>query len=231
MSASMRACKAAITTCVCGLLSANVHAAGGPYVVDDATIGDVGECKVESWVSVASNGDFIGVTQPACVVRIGVPVEFQTTFQPARTNGEWATFAGVRGKFILLREGANNPAVAMAIGTLFDATNGENLTFVNVPLTIKVRDDFRLNVNAGWLRDTIDETNHLTWGGSVEWDFRKSWTLITEVFGLTGHKSEPRMQGGLRYSPTKSIDLDVIYGHNLIGEKENWITAGVTARF
>ena len=43
----MRACKAAITTCVSGLLSANVHAAGGPYVVDDATIANVGECKVE----------------------------------------------------------------------------------------------------------------------------------------------------------------------------------------
>jgi hypothetical protein len=231
MSASMRACKAAITASVCGLLSANVHAAGGAYVVDDATIAKVGECKVESWVSVASNGDFVGVTQPACVVRIGVPVEFTATLQPMRADAEWTTFAGVRGKFVLLREGPNNPAIAMAIGTFFDVTNGENITFVNVPLTIKVRDDLRLNLNAGWLRDSVDETNHLTWGGSVEWDFRKSWSLITEVFGLTGHQSEPRMQGGLRYSPIESVDLDLIYGHNLFGERANWITAGVTARF
>lgn len=51
------------------------------------------------------------------------------------------------------------------------------------------------------------------------------------MFGLTGQQSESRMQTGLRYSPIKSIDLDVIYGHNLIGEKANWITVGVTARF
>ena len=227
----MPARKAVITSCFCGWLSANVHAAGGPYVVDDATIANVGECKVESWVSVASNGDFIGVTQPACVVRFGVPVEFTTTVQPVRTDDEWATLAGVKGKFVLLRDGPNNSTIAMIIGTLFDATHGENATFVNVPLTIKMRDDFRLNVNAGWLRDTVDDTNHLTWGGSVEWDFRKSWTLITEVFGLTGNQNEPRMQAGLRYSPTKSIDLDLIYGHNLIGENANWITGGVTVRF
>jgi hypothetical protein len=227
----MRACKLFIATCLWSWFAADAYAAGGAYVVDDATIANVGECKVESWVSAASNGDFIGVTQPACVVRIGVPVEFTATLQPARTNGEWATFAGVRGKFVLLHEGPNNPAIAMAIGTLFDASNGENLTFVNIPVTFKLRDDVRLNVNTGWLRDTADETNHLTWGGSLEWDFRKSWTLITEVFGLTGHQSEPRMQSGLRYSPTKSIDLDVIYGYNLIGEKANWITAGVTVRF
>jgi hypothetical protein len=227
----MRACKAAITTCFCGWLSANVHAAGGPYVVDDATIGNVGECKVESWVSVASNADFVGVTQPACVVKFGVPVEFTTPGQPVRTDDEWATLAGVKGKFVLVREGPNKLAIAMIIGALFDVTHGENATFVNVPLTIKMRDDIRLNVNAGWLRDTVDDTNHLTWGGSIEWDFRKSWTLITEVFGLTGQQSEPRMQTGLRYSPTKSIDLDVIYGHNLIGEKANWVTGGVTVRF
>jgi hypothetical protein len=52
-----------------------------------------------------------------------------------------------------------------------------------------------LNVNAGLLRDTTD----LTWG-------------------------EPRMQAGLRYSPIKTVDVDVIYGHNLIGERANWIT-------
>jgi hypothetical protein len=63
------------------------------------------------------------------------------------------------------------------------------------PLTIDLRDDFRLNVNAGLLRDTTD----LTWG-------------------------EPRMQVGLQYSPIKTVDVDVIYGHNLIAERANWIT-------
>ena len=39
------------------------------------------------------------------------------------------------------------------------------------------------------------------------------------------------MQAGLRYSPTKDIDVDIVYGHNITGEQANWITAGLTVRF
>ena len=46
----------------------------------------------------------------------------------------------------------------MSVGTLVDAGNGESLTLVNLPMTIKVRDDFRLNVNAGWLFDTVTDS-------------------------------------------------------------------------
>ena len=99
-----------------------------------------------------------------------------------RVDGEWATLTGLQGKFILLPLDANL-AIALTIGPLGDATNGETLTFVNVPFTIRVRDDFRVNVNVGWSFDTIHNASHLTWGGSFEWDFSKSWTLIAEFLG------------------------------------------------
>ena len=51
------------------------------------------------------------------------------------------------------------------------------------------------------------------------------------MFGETGTLSEPRMQAGLRYTPMKSVDVDIIYGHNVTGENANWITAGLTVRF
>jgi hypothetical protein len=35
---------------------------------------------------------------------------------------------------------------------------------------------------------------------------------------------------GLRYSPTKSIDCDLIYGRNLLGEGAKWVTVGLTVR-
>lgn len=229
---AVRARKSIIGACLCTCLSANALRAGGPYAVDDAAIGGVGECQVESWVSVASNGDFMGVTQPACVVNIGVPVEITTAFQAVRFDGEWATLTGLQGKFILLPLGpANNLAIALALGTLLDATNGEHLTFVNVPVTIKVRDDFRLNVNGGWLHDTIDDTNYFTWGGGFEWDFQRQWTFIAEIYGQTGVLSDPRVQAGVRFAPTKAIDLDIVYGHNITGDNAGWITAGLTVRF
>ena len=50
------------------------RAANGAYAVDAADISEVGSCKVESWLSAASNTDFIGGRQsilrgqsiPAC---------------------------------------------------------------------------------------------------------------------------------------------------------------------
>jgi hypothetical protein len=38
------------------------------------------------------------------------------------------------------------------------------------------------------------------------------------------------LQSGLRYSLTKRIDWDLIYGRNLTGEGANWITLGLTVR-
>jgi len=211
-------------------LSTKAHGAG-PYAVDDAAIGNSGECQVESWISAADNGDFIAVVQPACVATVGIPVEFTMAFSPVRFEGEWAALKGLQIKFILVPFGDGYVAIALAGGTLADTTNGESLTFVNVPITIKMGENLRLNVNGGWSFNSVSDSNHLTWGAAVEWDFRKSWTLIAEVFGLTGNQNDPRVQAGLRYSPTKAIDVDVVYGHNIIGEQASWLTAGVTVRF
>jgi hypothetical protein len=37
-------------------------------------------------------------------------------------------------------------------------------------------------------------------------------------------------ESGIRYSPTKDVDCDLIYGRNLLGEGANWITVGLTVR-
>jgi hypothetical protein len=39
------------------------------------------------------------------------------------------------------------------------------------------------------------------------------------------------MQLGVHHSPTKDIDIDIVYGHNIAGESANWITAALTVRF
>ncbi len=223
--------KSIIGICLSASLAAGAHAAGGAYAVDDAAIGAVGECQVESWVAVTANGNFVGVTQPACVAKLGVPVELTATAQAARVDGEWATLTGLQVKFTMLPMGAGNLAVGMVLNTLFDTTNGANVSFVNVPVTIKLHDDFRVNLNSGWLHDFLDNSHHFTWGAGLEWDFRRQWTFIAEAYGQTGQLDDPRVQAGIRFAPTKAIDLDVIYGHNIAGENASWITAGLTVRF
>jgi hypothetical protein len=56
--------------------------------------------------------------------------------------------------------------------------------------------------------------------------------LIGEVFGQAGSRDEtsttqhPRLQTGVRYSPTSNVDLVMVYGRNLNGENANWVTLG-----
>jgi hypothetical protein len=51
-----------------------------------------------------------------------------------------------------------------------------------------------------------------TAGAGVSWNFVPQWSVISEVFALIGPgQSNPRFQSGVRYSPSKNIDWDVIY--------------------
>ena len=62
-------------------------------------------------------------------------------------------------------------------------------------------------------------------------------TLIGEVFGLAGRQqdvrivTEPRAQVGLRWTPAKAFDLELIYGRNILGENANLFTVGANFRF
>lgn len=214
--------------------SVDAHAAGGAYAVDDAAIGKQGECQVESWLSFASNGSFVGVTQPVCVLQFGVPVEITTAFQAARADGDWAAFAGLQAKAILVPVEPNHVGVGLTLASHFNVTKGEAaFSLINVPITIKVHDQLRLNVNGGGLFDDAISGTYVTWGAGFEWDFAKHLTLISEIYGQVGNPSfpEPRVQAGLRYSPIGTIDLDVIYGHNIAGDNAQWMTVGLTSRF
>ena len=57
------------------------------------------------------------------------------------------------------------------------------------------------------------------------------WSVISEAFAvIPPGQSNPRYQSGIRYSPNKDIDCDLIYGRNLTGEGARWLTLGLTIR-
>ena len=66
------------------------RAANGAYAVDAADIGEPGSCKVESWLSSASNTDFSAVANPSCVINPFRPVELSMFTNRARSDGEWS---------------------------------------------------------------------------------------------------------------------------------------------
>src|SRR6266508_594472 len=118
-------------------LSGHARAAGGAYVVDTSEVSATGSCKVETWLSWASNKDFIGVANPACVVDVGRPVEFSGGFYRSRVEDEWATGMAPKAKTKLIPSAIGSFGLAISGQAVYDFTTHQNTAlFVNVPATL-----------------------------------------------------------------------------------------------
>src|SRR6186713_2693694 len=95
---------AAIATLV-ALGAQDARAANGAYAVDAADISEVGSCKVESWMSAASNTDVSAVANPSCVVDPFRPIELSLQTIRARSDGDWSTTVAPKAKTNFLPTG------------------------------------------------------------------------------------------------------------------------------
>ncbi len=213
-------------------LATPLHAAGA-FGVDDSEIGKPGECKVESWLSLAGNGDQMFVTSPACVVNFFRPFELGGTLARTRADNVWGTGLALKAKTNLLSAETSPVGVGIAGGIVLNlVTHEHHATFVYMPITFVLSEVFRVNVNAGWLQDHIERKDFAAWGAGFEWVVLKNATtvtLIAEIFGQS--PKPPAVQAGIRFTPQEKVDFDLVYGRNLAGEHANWITAGVNLRF
>jgi hypothetical protein len=217
------------------------HAAGTAYGVDTAEVGEIGNCKIESWLSWASNRDLLAIANPSCIVGLGHPVEISAQIQRSRQDDEWGTSVAPKIKTNLIPSAIGRFGVAFAAGASYDAINKEVTGFyAYFPATMRLSEVARLNVNAGWSMDRINNKQYFTYGAGF--DFRTPdnvWTLTTEVFGQIGEVPEdgsrtlvePRFQVGLRWRPIDRFSMDLIYGRNITGENANWITLATSIRF
>src|ERR1700716_328641 len=133
------------TTAISALLAAGeARAANGAYAVDAADISEVGSCKVESWISSATNTDFSAVANPSCVVDPFKPVELSLLTNRARSDGEWSTT--IAPKTNLVPTGIGKFGFSFFAGGQFDARTGENLfAFALVPATLRLSETMRIN--------------------------------------------------------------------------------------
>jgi hypothetical protein len=215
------------------------RAAGAAYQVDTAEVSEAGSCKVESWASFASNRDFFGAVSPACSVPFVRPLELSAQFNRSRSDGEWDTAATPKFKVNLISSAIGTPGMAVT-GTVTYDFSSRDATQVNltVPVTLRLSDVVRINVNAGWMLDRTLDRQFLTYGLGIDWRTPDNvWTLTAEVFGQTGNSAEthsttqPRFQTGLRWRPVDRWNVDVIYGRNIMGENANWLTIATVLRF
>lgn len=218
-------------------LADKAGAANGAYAVDSADISETGSCKVESWLSTATNTDFSAVANPSCVVDIFRPVELSLQTVRSRSDGEWGTTLAPKAKTSIVPTGIGRLGVAFYAGGSLDAMTGDSPTaFAVVPVTYRLSETTRINLNGGWLWDRAADRHYLTYGLGFDWKLTDvlQWTI--ETFGQTGPSDvpsevRPRFQTGLRYRPNEIFSVDVIFGRNISGENANWITLGTTIRF
>jgi hypothetical protein len=212
-------------------------AANGAYSVDAADISEVGSCKLESWISTATNADFSLVANPSCVVDIGRPVELSLLNNRFRSDGDWSTTFQPKAKTNLIPTGIGKLGLSFYAGGSFDALTGDNLTaFAVIPASYRLSEVMRINFNGGWLWDRSVDRHYLLYGIGWDWKFTDVLQLTVEAFGQAGAAdrpsvTRPRFQTGVRYRPNEIFSVDVIYGHNITGENASWITIGTTIRF
>jgi hypothetical protein len=219
------------------LAASDAGAANGAYAVDAADISEAGSCKVESWISTASNTDFSAVANPSCVVNVFKPVELSLLTNRSRSDGDLSTSIAPKAKTNLIPTGIGKFGISFYAAGSFDALTGDNLTAAAVvPATYRLSETMRVNINGGWLWDRTVDRHYLTYGLGFDWKFTDvlQWTI--EAFGQAGVSDtpsvvRPRFQTGVRYRPNEIFSVDVIYGHNITGENANWITIGTTIRF
>src|SRR3979409_379490 len=125
----------AAITAVSGPVTADqAWAANGAYAVDAADISEVGSCKVESWISTATNTDFSAVANPSCVANIYKPVELSLQMVRARSDGDWSTSIAPKAKWNIVPTGIGKLGLSFYAGGSFDVLTGENLgAFAVVP--------------------------------------------------------------------------------------------------
>ena len=221
------------------MVPVEARAAGAAYQVDTAEVSEAGACKVESWASFASNRDFFGAVSPACSVPFVRPLELSAQLNRSRSEGEWDTAATPKFKVNLISSAIGKPGLAVT-GTVTYDFSSRDVTQVNltVPVTLRLSDVVRINVNGGWMLDRVLDRQFLTYGVGVDWRTPDNvWTLTAEVFGQTANNAElhsttqPRFQTGLRWRPVDRWNVDLIYGRNITGENANWFTVATVKRF
>lgn len=210
-------------------LASPLHAAG-PYAIGSSEVDPPGSCFVDSWASFAQNGDFVGITSPACVFDFGHPVELGLEYKRAESGGDWASQLKVKGKTNLIPIARHGFGLAINGNVNFDLlTHEARSAALFFPVSLQLAEPLRLHLKIGMQWDLIRDRSFETWGANLELKLSPQVKVLAEIYGQDG--DPPSAQAGLRYTPHEKIDFEFVYGRNIEGERSNWFTFGMNLRF
>jgi hypothetical protein len=155
---------------------------------------------------------------------LGQPVELGFSLASFRAEGEWGRELIAQGQEQYPSVEIGKIGLGFSGALAYDLVTGEpSASLINIPATFQVAEQFKINVNAGWLYIRSEDLNWFTYGAGLEWNFVKLLTLIGEVFGIAGHVPTRSARAARPAShAVESVDIDLIYGRNILGENANW---------
>lgn len=210
--------------------------AAGAYLVDDGGIADEKKVQIENWYSRSNTGEDIYVTNPAYQLLPNAEFAVQETYSDTAATGNtlWPQIKYLWHKSEALSSSAT-------FGVNYSSTNQKTYgQYAYSSNTLKVNDLLDLNLYLGWQnwRHTFvndKSIDFLNYGVGGDFHLSDKLSFIPEIFQTNGTyktgPNRPATQFGLRYFPYQHLIFDLICGHNINGNNQNWITLGATLLF
>lgn len=207
-----------------------VFASGNEHVVDDAAVEIPGVCHLESWVTRFAPRHGLINLSPACTRKAWPNLEIGGAVQWGSADGVSDTAIGPALKYALRSEDSGVGLGLVGAGAWSVRSGRLETASLIVPVTLKLGDRVRANLNAGWSHVGADARRGAAFhGAQIEASVARDVTLMVEAFQRDGGKAGGQL--GLRWSPGGGrIDLDLVAGRRIDGVTPRALTLGLTLR-
>ncbi len=213
----------------------NLYATGA-YLVDDGGVADSEKVQVENWYSRSNSGEDIYVSNPAYQLLPNAEFAIQETYSDTAETGNtlWPQIKYLWHK-------SENVLASTTLGVNYSSSQQKIYgAYAYSSNTVKINEKLDLNLYLGWQNwrhafRNDKSIDFLNVGAAANLHIVDKLYFISEVFYTnatfkTG-PNRPATQFGLRHLTNDNLVLDLIYGHSINGNNQNWVTLGVTLLF
>lgn len=224
------------STLLLPILFPNAAFAASAYLVDDGGIVDAKKTQIENWYSRSNTGEDIFVSNPTYQLLPNAEFAVQETYNATSktVNTLWPQVKYLWHK----SEGVSS---STTIGVNYSSTDQKTYGAYSYSSTTLALNEFvDAHIYLGWQnwRHTFRNDKSidlLNYGLGSEIHLSKKLFFVPEIFQTNGTfrtgPNRPSTQFGLRYMACDHLIFDTIYGHNINGNNQNWMTLGVTLIF
>jgi hypothetical protein len=199
------------------------RAAGGAYLVDDASITPAGHCQLESWFQALSGGQSLLAVNPACTTgavewTLGLASQAHPTLRQAAPAVKW-----------MLRD-PDTHGWGLALQANVTYGNGHALTqsaYAAATVGLDAARRWSLNTEVGATRLQGSTWRPLA-GAGVEFRLAAAVTLLAEH--LWSPQGPSVSQAGVRWLLGDN-SIDLIAGHSSAQTHDRWVTLGFNLAF